>query len=324
MLVGVVMIFVVASLWQQAGRLQEQIARHQQEALGAGQEARALAKNASEQSLQTAAKVAVMDVKLNELTMQKAQVDEMMLSLSRSRVENLVIELEASLLLAQQQAQMTGSVEPLLTALSNAVQRIAKNPSPRLLPLENTLRREMDRLRTARLLDTPTLLLQVDELVQTMDVLEVANALPRAPKPPAKPDHKKAPAPQAAASAWYDVNFWDGVKDLKDQFLGLIRLQKIDNPEAALMNPEQAFLVRENVKLKLLNARIGLMTRQYDVAQRDLQQTKRVIERYFEVDSPRGAASLQLIDQMSAAIKGNAVPSIDASLNAVAAFTRRK
>ena len=49
-----------------------------------------------------------------------------MQSLSRSRDENLVVDIESALRLAQQQAQLTGSVEPLLAALRSADQRLER------------------------------------------------------------------------------------------------------------------------------------------------------------------------------------------------------
>ena len=38
-----------------------------------------------------------------------------------------------------------------------------------------------------------------------------------------------------------------------------------------LLAPEQVFFLRENLKLRLLNARLALLSRQFDTAQADLQ-----------------------------------------------------
>jgi uroporphyrin-3 C-methyltransferase len=76
--------------------------------------------------METAAKLAVTEVKLSEVALQRSQIEGLIQSLSRSRDENLVIDIESSIRLAQQQAQLTGSVAPLLAALKTAEARIAK------------------------------------------------------------------------------------------------------------------------------------------------------------------------------------------------------
>jgi hypothetical protein len=100
-----------------------------------------------------------------------------MQSLSRSRDENLVVDVESALRLAQQQAQLTGSAEPLLAALRSADQRLARAAQPRLNPLQRAIARDMDRIKAATLTDVPVLMLKLDELARLADDLPVANAM---------------------------------------------------------------------------------------------------------------------------------------------------
>lgn len=316
------------TVWQKMNKLQAQMARQQQDMAQTVQDARALSRHASDVSVQTAAKVAILDAKMDELVTQKAQVDDVLDSLSRSRVENLVVEIEASLLLAQQQSQMTGSAMPLLSALSAAIKRIERSPSPRLTSLDSALRRDLERLRTTKWLDTPSLLGQVDELVQLVDVIAFANSLPKQAaevhKTTAKLSDRKNTAKTAPVMSQTSNAFLEAIDGLKTQLLDLVRLQKIQHPDAIFLNPEQAFFVRENIKLKLLNARIGLMTRQYDVAQRDLQQIQKAIESYCDTQSTKGAAALLLLAQIRGALTTTSAPTMDASLNALAVLMRRR
>ncbi|MFT3849367.1 MAG: uroporphyrinogen-III C-methyltransferase [Propionivibrio sp.] len=39
----------------------------------------------------------------------------------------------------------------------------------------------------------------------------------------------------------------------------LVRIQRFDREEPALLSPGQAFFLRENLKLRLLNARLALL-----------------------------------------------------------------
>ena len=67
-----------------------------------------------------------------------------------------------------------------------------------------------------------------------------------------------------------------------------------------LVAPEQAFFVRENLKLRLLNARIALLSRQFDTAQVDLKTAQAALEHYFDRSSRRTVLAIDLVKQVSA------------------------
>ena len=62
----------------------------------------------------------------------------------------------------------------------------------------------------------------------------------------------------------------------------LLRVSRIDQPEAALLSPEQSFFLRENLKFKLLNARLGLLARQFESARADLSAASMALNKYFD------------------------------------------
>jgi uroporphyrin-3 C-methyltransferase len=63
---------------------------------------------------------------------------------------------------------------------------------------------------------------------------------------------------------------------------GLLRVSRVEQPEAVLLSPEQSFFVRENLKLKLLNARLGLLARQLESARADMATSSTLFNRYFD------------------------------------------
>jgi uroporphyrin-3 C-methyltransferase len=139
-------------IWQKVSGMQEQLARQSADAGAASVEARAMARQAMEQTRETAARQALTEARLSEVSLQRTQLEELMQSLSRSRDENLVVDIESALRLAQQQAQLTGSVDPLLAALRSADQRIRRAGQPRLTPLQRAIGRDIDRIKSATLL----------------------------------------------------------------------------------------------------------------------------------------------------------------------------
>ena len=134
-------------LWQKLSNIQEQLARQSADAGSNAIEARALARQAQELARETAARQALTETRLSEVALQRSQVEELMQSLSRSRDENLVVDIESALRLAQQQAQLTGSVEPLLAALRSADQRLERSGQPRLSRVRAAIARDIDRIK---------------------------------------------------------------------------------------------------------------------------------------------------------------------------------
>ena len=123
-------------LWQKVSGMQEQLARQSADALMQAAEARTLARQAQETVRDTAARLALTETRVGEVALQRSQLEDLMQSLSRSRDENLVVDIESAVRLALQQAEVTGNTEPLLAALKAGDLRITRAAQPRLAPLQ--------------------------------------------------------------------------------------------------------------------------------------------------------------------------------------------
>ena len=306
--VAVVALVSSALLWQKLSTIQENLARQSADAGAQSIEARALAKQAQDLARETAARQAVTDTRLGEVALQRTQLEDLMQSLSRSRDENLVVDIESAVRLAQQQAQLTGSVEPLLAALRTADQRIARAAQPRLARLRTAIVRDMDRIKAASVTDMPGLLARLDDLVRQADDLPVANAPPLAGPVARKPVAGETP-PQ-----WWQRS----LSVLREEARALVRVGRIDNPEAVLLSPEQTFFLRENLKLKLLNARLGLLARQTESARADLAAASATLNRYFDPAARRTQVAAGLLQQVQVQMKAVELPRIDDTLAALA------
>jgi uroporphyrin-3 C-methyltransferase len=296
-------------LWQKLGNIQEQLARQTAESGSQAGEARATAKQAQEMAIETAAKLAVLDARLSEVALQRTQLEELMQSLSRSRDENLVVDMESSLRLAQQQAQLTGSVEPLLASLKSAELRIARAAQPRLTPVQRAVAKDIARIKGTALSDTPAMLVKLDELVSLADDLPVGNAL----QPP-----KATPSLQRKTEE--SLTGWSGrlLALVHEEVRGLVRVSKIDNPDVALLSPEQSFFVRENFKLKVLNARLGLLSRQTEAARADLLSASAALTRYFDATSRKTQTAQAVLQQLQSQMRTLDIPRVDDTLAALA------
>jgi uroporphyrin-3 C-methyltransferase len=306
---AIMALLVSVVVWQKVTGMQEMLARQSADAQSNSAEAHALAKQAVSLAQETAARAAVLDSRLSEVALQRSQLDELIQSMSRSRDENLVVDIDAALRLAQQQAQLTGSVEPLMAALKSAEQRIVRAAQPRLVPLQRAVARDIDRVKSSAVSDTPTMLIKLDELVHLADSLAPANAV----LPLRSADKPAAVAPTGVVTWWQNA-----LQMVFGEVRGLVRVSRIDKPEAALLSPEQSFFLRENLKLKLLNARLGLLARQIDAAKSDLTEAEAVLTSYFDASSRKTQGALQLLRQVKDQMRTLQVPRIDETLAALA------
>ncbi|WP_338798896.1 uroporphyrinogen-III C-methyltransferase [Acidovorax sp. DW039] len=307
-------------LWQKLSGIQEQLARQSADSGALAIEARTIARQAEDQVRETAARLSVAEARVSEVALQRSQLEELMQSLSRSRDENLVVDIESAIRLAQQQAQLTGGLEPLVAALKTANQRIERAAQPRLAPLQRAIGRDLDRLTRATVTDTAGLLGRLDELVRQVDELPVLNAVAQAAatRRMGAPASGAAPATDNADLPWWRAALQRGWEVVRDEARGLVRVSRIDQPEAILLAPDQTFFLRENLKLKLLNARLGVLARQYDSARADLTAASVALNKYFDPASRRTQNAASMLQQAQQHMKAAELPRLDETLSALA------
>jgi uroporphyrin-3 C-methyltransferase len=307
--VAALSLIATVMLWQKLSNIQEQLARQSHDAATNATEARALARQAQEVVRETAARLALMESRVGEVALQRSQVEELVQSMSRSRDENMLVDIESALRLAQQQAQLSGSVEPLLMALRSADQRLERAGQPRLSRVRVAIARDIDRIKTSSVTDVPGLLAKLDDLVRQVDELPLANAVanPAGALGARRPDRSEP------------VRWWEQVlADIRQEARSLVRVSRIDQPEAVLLAPDQAFFLRENLKLKLLNARLALMSRLTDSARADAASASAALRKYFDPAARRTQAAATLLQQVESQLRAVELPRIDETLAVLA------
>lgn len=303
-------------LWQRLDTMQEALARQSQEANTQAIEARTLARQAQEQVTEASARLAVQEARVNEVALQRGQLEELMQSLSRSRDENLVVDIESAVRLAQQQAQLTGSVEPLLAALRTANERIQRAAQPRLAPVQRALAHDLERVKAATVTDTPGVLIKLEELTRLADELPLVASTPAA-RAVAHEVAIERPAAADGVRGYIDKLWRDALASIGTQLTALVRVSRIDQPEAALLAPEQGYLLRQNLRFLLINARLGVLARQNASAQADLAAAEALIRRYFDPASRKARAALELAQQLRGQMRSMELPRLDETLTAL-------
>jgi uroporphyrin-3 C-methyltransferase len=336
--------------------VEQQIVKRQQDVADRAAEARTLAAQAEAVTRDAAAKVALLEARVAEASLQRAQVDEMLRNVVSSREDNLLAELEGSLRVALQHAAITASLEPVVAALVAADERLGRLGQPRMERIRLAIAKDLDRLRAASTIDLPGLAARLDEMARLVDELPMlavidargavqvaAAGVPRgpaalAPSASSAPSTSAAPAGPDAASpgaqadpldAWLPawavaivrpVMAWGQrwFHEVGATLAELVRVTRIDQPEAALLAPEQAWFVRENLKLRLLDARLALLGRQFELSRGTLVEAQSLLERYFDPGSRRVAAAVEQLRQMADLTSRASAAQADETLAAIA------
>jgi uroporphyrin-III C-methyltransferase len=321
---------------QRVVTLEQELVRRQQDSTVQSTEARVLAKQAHDGMSDTAAKVALLEARVAEVAVQRSQLEELIQSLSRSRDENLLVDVEAGIRVALQQAAITGSAEPLVATLKQSDERLARYGQPRLEGVRRAITRDLDRVKAASVTDISTLGIKLDEAIRMVDdlpLVAVAETRRDASKDAVRPataasrPGNAASTPRASAPATWSAQLGEAWGELSARVWGevksLVRVTHVDHPDAMLLAPEQSFFLKENLKLRLLNARLAVFSRQFGIAQTDLQGAQAALDRYFDRSSRRTVLTTELVKQVAAQARQVGVPRPDDTLAALTAAAGR-
>jgi uroporphyrin-3 C-methyltransferase len=252
------------------------------------------------------AKVTLLETRLGESQAQQAALDALYRDLAPSRDEIALTEIEQVLLLASQQLQLAGNVTSALTALQLAEGKLQRLDRPQFVPLRRALARDVDRLKAMPYVDVAGMSLKLDQALAGIDKLPLAMD-ERLPLP--VPDAAAPPADESAAQRLLR-EVWADVKQL-------IRVEVADRPAAPLVPPPQQYFLRENLRLRLLTARIALLARDDASFKADLAAADGWLGHYFDTRAKPVQALQATVRQLAATPMPGAAPDLAVSLEAL-------
>ncbi|MCX8016917.1 MAG: uroporphyrinogen-III C-methyltransferase [Rhodocyclaceae bacterium] len=300
-------------VWHDGQRLDEtrhELARRLSEGENAQKALEAQLKHNREALEALQAKLGALEARQAEMQSQQMALDALYQEWSRSREDRLLAEIEQDIGVAAQQLTLAGNVEAALIALSSAEARLAKNAQPQFLPLRKLISRDIERLKSLPGADVAGIAFKLDGILDALPHLPLAfeqRPAPAKPEKRAKPGeagagHAVLPAPTlqarsgaaasgapdtaaAAGSALTDwLRAWGG--ELWRELRQLVRIERIDRPDPGLLAPREVFFLRENLRLRLLSARIALLARDGRSFKSDVDQAAAWLETYFDTSAP--------------------------------------
>lgn len=293
--------------YDRMGQLETQLARRIGEFDTASREARTAAKAANEALADLQNRLMALENRGRETQDQQLALTAMYQDLARSQDERVAADIEQTLLLAQQQLLLAGNVRAALIGLEAAETRLAQLAKPQFVALRAAIAKDMERLKLLPAADIENMSARLDVLIQGVGELKTeADSLP----PPAAP----APAEAGPADTLARLS-----AELWREFKSLVRIRRLEHPDLPLLAPSQAYFLRENLKLRLLAARLALLQRDETAFRADLGAARGWVERYFSLRDTAGKAYVASLDDLLKAPVALRDAGLDASLRALRA-----
>ena len=325
----VLAVLLAAQSWstsKQIRSLREEVAKRLQKGDVSNAETGVLARNVQEGNKELQVKVGALENRQSETQSQQLALEQLYNDLSKNRDEWALTEIEQVLSTASQQLQLAGNVPGALIALQNADRSLSRSDKPQFITIRRAIARDMEKLKALPSVDSTGVALRLDAVIAQIDALPMLSdetpALPAAPEKPAKPVRDAAgklvgpPAPepllQKVREGW---NTWSG--DMWNDVRQLIRIRRVDTPEALMLSPTQSYFLRENVKLRLLNARMALLSRNETAFRNDLIAAQDALAKYFDTRARSTQTAQALLRQVQASNLAIEMPTLSDSLTAV-------
>ncbi|MCG5075356.1 fused uroporphyrinogen-III synthase HemD/membrane protein HemX [Paraburkholderia tagetis] len=302
-----------------AALVQRQQAAEQQSAA-----LRARADQAVASAQQVDKQMALLEGKIADAQTSQQALAQQYADLAKNRDDWTLAEVGQMLASASEQLQLTGNTQLALFALQSADTRLAASDSPQALAVRKAIAQDVDKLKAAPSTDLPGLAIKLDTALAAVDTLPLAGeAIVAHTKPEAAEPVDVAKTAAATGEprwrAWLDT-FVSGVGK---QIASLVQVRRIDNADAMLTSPDQGYFVRENLKLRLLSARLSLLSRNEPTLKSDLAAADTALSRYFDGASKETQNVRDLLKQVGAGSGAVTLPTLDTSLKALQQYRSR-
>ncbi|MGF6646065.1 MULTISPECIES: fused uroporphyrinogen-III synthase HemD/membrane protein HemX [Paraburkholderia] len=262
--------------------------------------------------------------KLTDAQQAEQALQQQYADLARNRDDWTLAEVGQMLSAASQQLQLTGNTQLALFALQSADTRLAASDGAQVMAVRKAIAEDIDKLKSAPSTDLTGLAIKLDNAIDQVDTLPLdgealtAHTVPQATAP-ADTAKVAAATGEPRWKVWWQV-FSAGIAQ---QLTSLVQVRRIDNADAMLVTPDQGYFLRENLKLRLLSARLALLSRNQTTLKSDLHAADAALARYFDNASKRTQTVRELVKEVDDGSAAVEVPNLNTSLQAVNQYRSR-
>ncbi|MBU0622218.1 MAG: uroporphyrinogen-III C-methyltransferase [Gammaproteobacteria bacterium] len=287
-------------------RTQLEVARRLSEVEASNKASQILVAQNQELVRELGGKLGLLETRYAETKNQRAALEELYRDMSSNRDQTALAEVEQMLLVAVQQLQLSANVKAALIAVQQAETRLQRLDRPAFAGLRKRIAQDIDRLRALPDIDTPAINARLEGMITKVDSMLLAQDARLQPVQP--------PAPMVGPheGAWKRF-----LRELWQDAGGLVRIENTESKELPLLSPTQSFFLRENLKLRLLSARMALLARDEPGFRRELKMSQDWLKRYFDAGSEDVAQALAAMQKLEKTSIVAELPDIRGSLDMV-------
>lgn len=218
--------------------------------------------------------------RLTLATQQFEAIESMYQTLSHVQEEWRLSEFEHAFSIATQQLYLGGNIEGAIKALEVVEARLKHETSPRFASLRMAVHHDLERLRAAPTLNMMNVTVTLERLAEEGDELPLVVDVRR---------QVAAEAGSIEKTSWtQETDIWRRVQvlfaEIREEFFRAIQVQRLDRPDAALLLPEQAYFLRQNVRMRLLDARISMLQRDESAFRYALKTAREYVEQHCDLN----------------------------------------
>lgn len=281
---GLIAIVLVAAVWlggrDQSRSLKTDMARKLSEIDTVAKESKLLSRNADETARQFSERMAQAEAQLADTATQRQALEALYQEFARDRDQAILADIEQSLLVAAQQLQLNGNLKAAIIALEGADQRLLHLDKPQFTKLRQSISNDLGKLRATPAVDYSGMSFHLSTLAGDVDQWPLSSAYTRNDKKPGKSGSLG--------------------KGLLDELKNIVQIRRIEVNEPALLTPSQDYFLRQNLKLRLLSARLSLLSRDAAGYQADLRAAKTMLARYFNTQDAAVASAQSELTKLNA------------------------
>ena len=252
---------------------------------------------------------------------------DVMLDPQLRRQQTALVLLDAERVAELVQVQLRLGLAPAraIGVLSEVDARLGKLGTPAAARVRRALGDDLARLRTASTADVGAAAAQLDSVLHAVrawralaDTAHTALDLPAPSPTPAA-----AGTPAGAGAGMRTGGWGERIRaGLEDAFGGLLRIQAVPTPDAVRLGPAQQEILRDRVRLELLDLQQAVLLRDGARARIREQSLESLLQRYFDPRDPAIAGALTQIRTAADAASSAAPPALDETLAALRAAVR--
>lgn len=225
---------------------------------------------------------------------------------STTRSDWLLAEAVYLTRLANQRLQTERSTANSLALLSNVDLILQELDDPDLTPARSALAKDITALRLAGEVDVEGIYLELSSLIYSIDQLSILSL-------PAQPQVGEQSSAQNAEASLSPQSVLAGFSQKVAQ---LIRVRQRSQPIEPMLQPEEATLVRHNIRLMLEQAQSALLREQQVIYSQSISKAQSWLAQHFQLNPSAQVLSGRLSELAKAQVVQQ-LPEINTSLEAI-------